>query len=120
DGKVDLAVANGYTANNVLLLAGATIPVISANASFTTICAGSPTTLSGSGATTYSWQPGSLSGNPVVSPTGSTLYTVTGYTASGCGNVATVQINVNTAPAQPGSITGSAAICSATSNIYNI
>ncbi|TND08258.1 MAG: hypothetical protein FD123_2400, partial [Bacteroidetes bacterium] len=56
-----------------------TLPTVSASASSPSICIGSSTTLTGSGANMYSWMPGSLSGTSVVvSPTGNTTYTVTG------------------------------------------
>ncbi|MBL7910281.1 MAG: gliding motility-associated C-terminal domain-containing protein [Bacteroidia bacterium] len=44
-----------------------------------TVCSGSPTTLSVTGATNYTWMPGSLTGPTVtVSPTVTTNYTITG------------------------------------------
>ena len=52
---------------------------VNANASSTTICAPSSATLTATGATTYTWQPGNLSGSSiVVTPAMSTTYTVTG------------------------------------------
>jgi hypothetical protein len=75
------------------------LPTVSATASPSTICAGASSTLTGSGATTYSWMPGSLSGTTVtVSPTTTTTYTVTGTNASGCTNTATVAVTVNPQP----------------------
>ncbi len=48
-----------------------------------TICAGNTSTLTGSGATSYSWQPGNLSGASVnVSPSSTTTYTATGTTGT--------------------------------------
>ena len=61
------------------------LPSISILASSTTICTGQSAGLSASGATTYSWQPGSLIGNSViVAPTNSTTYTITGASVNGC------------------------------------
>ncbi len=58
-----------------------------------TMCAGSSATLTASGASTYTWQPGGLIGNPVVvSPGATTIYTVTGTTAAGCTGSATAQV----------------------------
>ena len=60
-------------------------PTITASATPAAICIGSSTTLNGSGASTYSWTPGALSGSSVnVSPIATTTYTVTGTNADGC------------------------------------
>jgi len=70
-------------------------PTINASASISTICAGSSTTLTVSGATTYTWQPGSLSGSTVsVSPASTITYTVTGTTSSCNSATQTVAITV--------------------------
>jgi len=54
-------------------------PTVSVSASPTIICNGSTATLTASGATSYSWMPGSLTGTSVVvSPTSTTVYTITG------------------------------------------
>jgi hypothetical protein len=60
------------------------------------LCAGQSTSLTASGATTYTWNPGSLSGAGVsVNPSATTTYTVTG-TSAGCNGNATVMVNVST------------------------
>ena len=80
-------------------------PVVGTSASATTICQGSSTTLTATGAASYSWQPGGLSGaSVVVSPASTTTYTVTGTNSQGCTATATRLITVNPAP----SVTGSA------------
>ena len=49
--------------------------------------------------TTWSWQPGSLSGNPItVNPTVTTTYTVTGINANNCSATGSVTVNVNPTP----------------------
>lgn len=54
-------------------------PTITITASPTIICNGSSSTLTASGAASFSWMPGSLTGTSVViSPTNTTVYTVTG------------------------------------------
>lgn len=59
-----------------------------------TICPGSNTTLSASGASTYVWNPGGLTGSSVsVSPMVTTMYIVSG-TGSGCTTTDTVMVNV--------------------------
>lgn len=68
--------------------------VIITNAS---ICSGNAATITASGAGTYSWNNGSSAASIVVSPTLTTVYTVTG-TTSGCTNVKTSTVTVNTTP----------------------
>lgn len=90
------------------------VPVVAATASSGTVCAGSPVTLNGSGATTYNWMPGNISGSSVTpSPTATTTYTVTG-TAAGCSSTATVTVSVNALPSVTASANASS-ICSGTS-----
>lgn len=68
--------------------------VVSAQASSSVICSGQQTTLSATGASSYSWMPGSLIGSSVnVSPTTTTTYTVTG-TSLGCTATSTVNVTV--------------------------
>lgn len=63
------------------------------------ICAGNSTTLTASGAFSYTWEPGGLSGNSVlVSPAATTTYTVTGISAGGCPTTATKTITVTPGP----------------------
>ncbi|WP_118975319.1 Ig-like domain-containing protein [Taibaiella koreensis] len=60
-----------------------------------TACLGSNTTLTASGATTYTWTPGNATGaSIVVSPATNTLYTATG-SANGCSASGTTTVNVN-------------------------
>jgi gliding motility-associated-like protein len=62
------------------------------------ICEGASASLSASGASTYVWDPGSISGNPIiVNPSSTTVYTVTGTTAGGCTASATATVNVTPA-----------------------
>ena len=49
-----------------------------------TICSGANATLSASGATTYSWSTGATIPSQVVTPTTTTIYTVTGSSSNGC------------------------------------
>lgn len=75
------------------------LPVLST--SDATTCAGSPVTISASGADTYTWQPGNATGSGIsVSPGTSSTYTVTGTnTITGCTSAeAVVNVNVNALP----------------------
>jgi len=70
-------------------------PVVAANNA--TICAGTPTNLTASGATTYSWNTGATTSSISVSPTTPTSYTVIGTTSS-CKNTKVVNVAVNALP----------------------
>lgn len=67
-----------------------------------TICEGEDATLTASGADSYTWQPGALTGATItVKPTTTTTYTVTGKSnTSACGGdaIATALVTVNTKP----------------------
>lgn len=87
------------TVSGTASIAVNTAPTIGASATQNTICEGLSTTLSGSGGINYTWMPGSLSGSPLVSPTTTTTYTVTGTDAiNSCTNTSTIQIVVNPMP----------------------
>ncbi|MGZ4063269.1 MAG: T9SS type A sorting domain-containing protein [Bacteroidia bacterium] len=72
-------------------------PSIAVNSA--TLCAGSSATLTASGVSTYTWSTGSNSLNIVVSPTATSVYTVSGN-ASGCPVLAstTTTVTVNALP----------------------
>lgn len=59
-----------------------------------TICLGSSTTLTATGAVTYAWSTGATSTSITVSPTINTVYYVTGYDANGCSASALVAVTV--------------------------
>ena len=91
--------ANGNNSSTQVITVNA-IPAVTASGS-ATICPGANTTLNASGANTYSWQPGNLSGNSVsVSPATTTTYTVTG-SSNNCSNTSQVTVTVSTPPAVP-------------------
>ncbi|HTF02951.1 MAG TPA: choice-of-anchor I family protein, partial [Bacteroidia bacterium] len=96
----------------------APIPVVGSSATASTVCNGTATTLTGSGATTYNWMPGNLTGTSVaVTPSANTTYTVTGTTA-GCSDTATVTINVLTRPTVTASTTANQ-VCNGNSTTLN-
>ncbi len=91
--------ANGCTGSTTRVITVNPLPTVTTTASSTTICSGNSTTLTGAGASTYAWMPGSLSGTSVVvSPAITTTYTVTGTDVNGCVNTATRTITVNPTP----------------------
>jgi gliding motility-associated-like protein len=63
-----------------------------------TVCDGSTVTLTGSGASIYSWNNGVLNGTPFTPSVGTTTYTVTGTSAAGCVNTDQVDVIVNPIP----------------------
>src|SRR5574343_158994 len=62
-----------------------------------TICVGATVTLSGSGASTYTWNNGVTNG-VAFTPAATTTYTVTGTSAAGCINTDQVVVTVNPLP----------------------
>lgn len=62
------------------------------------ICSGSTATLTASGATNYTWNPGSQTSSSItVTPSSSVVYTITGANGS-CSATATSSLNVTTTP----------------------
>lgn len=87
-------------------------PTVTAIASTNNVCPGDPVTLTGSGATTYTWDNGVTDGVPFGAPTSTTVYTVTGTDGSGCTNTASVTLTVVTCTTPNAAFTpSSASIC---------
>jgi hypothetical protein len=97
-GVISVAVTNscGTSVTQTLNIIIDTIPTLNVVSSSSLICAGHTVTLTANGASSYSWNPGSFSGNPVaLNPTITTNYTITGVSASGCSNTSTITQNVS-------------------------
>ena len=95
------------------------LPVVTTTTTAATICIGASTTITASGATTYAWMPGNLTGATVtVSPIATTTYTVTGTNANGCINTTTRIITVNPLPVVTATSTA-AAVCAGASVTLN-
>lgn len=62
-----------------------------------TICAGTSLTLQANGATSYSWNTGVLSNAINISPSVTTVYTVTGYSGA-CFDTKTISVTIGTLP----------------------
>jgi len=87
---------SGCTKTSTRTITVNALPTVTIATSDQVLCAGSPVTLTGGGASTYNWAPGTLTGTSItVSPTATTTYTVTGMNASGCTKTATRTIAVN-------------------------
>ena len=86
-----------------------TLPTVVANTSSTAICLGQNVTLTGSGATNYTWN-NNVINNVAFAPSTLTTYTVTGTDINGCSSIATVSVSVNALPTVVASASKSA-IC---------
>jgi gliding motility-associated-like protein len=73
------------------------LPIVDAG-SDQTICFGEEVTLSGAGATNYSWDNGVINGVAFTPAVGTIIYTVTGTDLNGCENQDQVQVTVNPLP----------------------
>ena len=94
--SLQITSACGTDTYNGTITIGA-LPTVTANATATTICAGDPVTLTGGGASSYSWDNGVTNG-VAFTPLTTTTYTVTGTGANSCQNTAQVTVTVNSAP----------------------
>jgi len=91
--------ANGCTSTTTQLITVNPLPTVGNTVTpSSTVCAGNPITLNGTGATSYSWS-GSVTDNVSFIPSSTTTYTVTGTDINGCTNTASQSITVNTLPA---------------------
>ncbi|MCW3070856.1 MAG: C-terminal target protein [Bacteroidetes bacterium] len=86
-----------------------TLPTVTAMASPTTVCAGDNATLTGMGASTYTWT-GGVTDNVAFTPASTATYTVTGTDVNGCMNTGTAIVTVNTLPAVT-AMASPAAVC---------
>lgn len=73
------------------------LPVVTANPSSASVCAGDNLTLAGGGALTYTWS-SSVTDGVAFTPTVTATYTVSGTDANSCVNTATVNVPVNDLP----------------------
>lgn len=99
--------ANGCSATAVTTVTVNSVPSINISGP-SVICNGNSVSLTANGGNTYLWSNASISNPIVVSPTNTTSYSVTGTSANGCSNTASVTINVSQTPiiniAGPGTI----------------
>jgi len=87
---------NGIVSSNFSVTVNP-LPTITITASSNTVCTGSSVTLTGSGATSYTWTGGVTNGISFI-PTSTNTYTVTGTNGNNCTGTATVSVNVNSLP----------------------
>jgi hypothetical protein len=108
-------VSNGLCSDtaNITLTVNA-LPIVAANSTASAICAGTNVTLTGSGASTYTWNNGVTDGT-AFAPTATSSYTVTGTDANGCKNTANTTVTVNALPTVSASVSPNDTVCAGTS-----
>ena len=94
-------------------------PAVTANTTSPSVCSGSPVTLTGGGASSYSWNNSVVDG-VAFNPASTNTYIVTGTDANSCTNTASTTITIIAAPAMPASISGLDTVCGASSAIYYV
>lgn len=99
----------GCAANSTVSVVVHPLPPVTANATSTAVCQNSSVTLTGSGATSYTWSNSVVDGVPFTPATTNT-YTVTGTDANGCQNTDAITVTVNALPAV-GANTSASAVC---------
>lgn len=111
--------ANGCTNTATVAVSVQATPTVTATVANATICSGNSTTLSGTGATNYTWFPGLITGpTPTVTPASTTTYTLVGIGSNGCSSNATVTVTVNTSPSVV--INGDNVICEGETVTLNV
>jgi hypothetical protein len=91
------AISGGTTATNIQTIMVNANPVLTVNASPASICGGQSTTLTVSGASSNTWNPGNMVGSTlIVTPSVTTIYTVVGTTTAGCTSTKTLNVTVGT------------------------
>lgn len=88
----------GCSSSKTLTMTVNSTPVTNILASSSSICAGKSTTLSATGAATYSWDNGATTSSIAVNPSANTIYTLVGTSLNGCSSSKTLEIIVNPLP----------------------
>jgi gliding motility-associated-like protein len=96
--SVTATASNGYVDSAAAFVTVNTLPVVSINPASVSICAGSSTTLTASGAVNYVWSNAASTTAITDTPAGTSSYTVTGTDANLCSATATSTVTVNPLP----------------------
>ena len=89
--------ANGCVSSSATMVTVHPLPTVTASASSNPICAGQSISLTGSGASTYSWTGGITNNTPFVA-TATTTYSVVGKDTYGCIGTGSIQVVVKPLP----------------------
>ena len=106
-----IGTTNGCSNNATTTITVNALPTVGATGGGAAICSGTMATLSGTGATSYSWTGGITNGVAFTPSVGINTYTVTGTDANGCSNTGIAAVTVNALPTV-GSTGGGISICS--------
>jgi len=97
----DISISPCGTSGNLISITGNTV-----------VCSGATTTLTASGASSYTWNTGTTNASVVVSPTVTTTYTVESGSTGGCSSSSSMAVaTVSVVPNLPVSITGDTLLC---------
>ncbi len=105
--------ANGCSNTATTTVTVNPLPTVTANSTSSAVCAGNSVTLTGGGATSYTWDNSVMDGVSFV-PASTITYMVTGTDANGCSNTATTTVTVNPLPTVTANSTSSA-VCAGNS-----
>jgi hypothetical protein len=101
---------NGCPRNVVHQLVVEPYPPLNPVSTHSNFCIGHTATLSAVGAVTFTWMPGNTNQSFIsVSPTSTSIYTVSGSSLNGCLSTATIEVFVNALPVV--AITGPTIVC---------
>jgi trimeric autotransporter adhesin len=101
---------NGCIGSRTFQIVANPLPVISISATPSAFCSGGSSTLTASGAVSYTWSNGSNGGGYVVSPSVTTLFYVNGTSSLGCTSADSLMLVVHSLP-QVNLSPASATIC---------
>jgi N-acetylneuraminic acid mutarotase len=107
---------NGCVSSKTKTVTVSALPSLSVTGSDITICKGTASIISVTGANSYTWNTGSTNSSFIASPTVTTIYTVTGRNSTtGCVNVKTTTLTVQSPTV---TIAGTFALCQNSSSTY--
>ncbi len=119
-GTISVTAANSCgTSSSVSKVITINPYIVTANASATNICEGSSITLTGGGATNYSWS-GGVTNGAAFAPSSTSLYTLVGSDATGCSNTAQVSVFVTPAIVDQTVSASPSSICSGNTSTINL
>lgn len=98
DGGQNGANSDYIGIDNVVYSLPCAQPTININPPVANICSGTSVNLFGSGATSYTWSNGPITSSLAVSPTVTTIYTLSGSNVPGCIGTKTIAVTVTLTP----------------------